>query len=116
MQGDFHPWTLLLRNVHEISVDAAENGLVSDNQDVFAPFQLHNDGLKSNDNIPVRFASKIPVVVLIFITLAEILWVLFFNLAISESVAHSRVQFIQSFPLQLLECEEACGLNCSLKR
>lgn len=45
MERHLHPGTLLLRCVEEVGIDAAENGLVRDNDDVLATLQLHDNWL-----------------------------------------------------------------------
>jgi hypothetical protein len=38
---------------------------VTDDEDVLLTFELHDDGLKSDDDVSIRFSSSVSVVVLV---------------------------------------------------
>jgi hypothetical protein len=94
VQRHFHPGTALLRYVHEVGVDAAQDGLVGDDQDVFAALKFHDDGFQADDDVAIRLAAEVAVVVLVFITGLEVGWVLLCNILVSETVADSRVELV----------------------
>lgn len=83
MEGYFHPRTLLLRDVHEVCVDTSQDGLMGDDQDVLAAFQLHYNRFESNDHVAIRLSPKVAVVVLVFVALCEVLGVLLLDLGVS---------------------------------
>lgn len=53
VQGDVEPGGFLLVFFHEVGVDAAEDCLVRDDEDVLAAFQLHDDGLEADHDVAV---------------------------------------------------------------
>ena len=57
MERNLHPRALFLWHVHEICIDTPKDGLVRDNQDIFAAFKLHDDGFEADDDVAVRFAA-----------------------------------------------------------
>ena len=101
MQWHFHPRTLLLRHVHIVGVDAPQDCLVRDNNHIFTPLQLHDDRLQSDDDIAVRFAAPVAVVVLVLVAGREILGVAFGDFLVCETVADARVEFVQGLPFEL---------------
>lgn len=120
VEWNFHPRRLLLRYIHVVSVDASQNCLMRNNDDVLASFQLHDDGLQPDDDVSVAFAPAISVIVLVIIPSLEIFRIPLFNFRISKAVADARVEFIQGFPFELGVAfgrvdEEACGLDRSLE-
>lgn len=115
VQRYLHPGRLFLRAAHEISVDAAKHGLVSDNEDVLATLQLHNDGLEADDDVAVGLATQVAVVVLVCISALEVLGVTLFNLGVGQSVTDTRVELIEGLPGELLVRQEAGSLDCSLE-
>lgn len=116
VKGHFHPRTLFLGYVHKVCVDAPEDCLMRDDQDVFAALELHDDGLQSDDDVAVRFTAQVAVVVFVFVALCKVFGVLFFDLCIREAVAYARVKFVQGFPFELLKRKEACCLDCTFQR
>lgn len=99
MQGNFHPWALLLGRVQEIGVDAAENRLVGDNDHIFAALQLHDNRFQSDDNVAVRLAAPVAIVVLVLVARGKILGVFLRDILIGEPVADTRVELVKSLPL-----------------
>lgn len=99
MQGDVHPRALGLILLHEVGVDASQDGLMSYNENVFASFQLHNYGLEANNHIAVRFTSSVAVIVFVFVTCSKVVRKSILDFLIGQSVADARVKFVQSFPL-----------------
>jgi hypothetical protein len=65
VERDVHPRALVLRGAHEVGVDTAQDGLVRDDEDVFAALELHDDGLEADDDVAVRLAAGVAVVVLV---------------------------------------------------
>lgn len=119
VQRDLHPGTLLLRDVHEVGVDAAQDGLVGDDDDVLAAFQLHDDRLQTDDDVAVGFAAAVAVVVLVFVAGGEVLRVALGDLLVGQAVADTRVELVEGLPLQLLVAgrllQVASGLDGSLE-
>ena len=89
--------------VEEIAEDAAHDGLMADDEDVFLPVQLHDDGLQPRDQVLIRFAPRIPIVILILISLGEILRKLLLNLLVGHLVTDASVDFVEGFP-RFLRC------------
>lgn len=79
-----------------------KDSLMSDDQNVFRAFQLHDDGLKSDNYIAVRLSSGVAIVVLVLVTSREICRVQSVDLLVSEAIAQPRTKFIQGLPLKLL--------------
>ena len=48
---------------------------MSKDQNILLTLKLHDDRLQSNNYITVRFASTIPVVELVFVSICEVIWV-----------------------------------------
>ena len=94
MQRHLHPRTLLLRHIHIIGVDAPQDGLVRNNDDVLAALQLHDDGLEPNDHVAVGFPAPVAVVVLVVVSRFKVFRVPVRNLLVGEAVADARVQFV----------------------
>lgn len=86
VQRYLHPRGLFLGAAHEISVDAAKHGLVSDNEYVLATLQLHNDGLEADDDVAVGLAAQVAVIVLVCISALEVLGEALFNLGVGQSI------------------------------
>jgi hypothetical protein len=82
VQRDVHPRTLLLADVLEIRVEAPDDRLVRDDEDVLGPFELHDDRLQTNDNVTVGFTTLVAVVVFVFVPCSEVLGVFFFDFRI----------------------------------
>ena len=102
VQRHLHPGGLLLGHVHVVGVDAAQHGLVGDDDDVLAALQLHDDGLEPDDHIAVALAATVPVIVFIVVARLEVLRVPISDLLVREAIAHARVQFVQCFPFELV--------------
>ena len=71
---------LFVRVVHKVGVDAAQNGLMSDDQNVALSLQLHDNGLQPKNNIAVRLSSSIAVVELVLISVCKVLGVLLLSI------------------------------------
>lgn len=91
MKWDFHPWRLIGAGIHEICIDASNNGLVGDDDDVVASFQLHNDRLQSNDYIAIRLSTPVSVIVFVLISRRKILRVRLLDFTIRHPIADTRV-------------------------
>jgi hypothetical protein len=46
-------------------------------QDIFLPFQLHNDRLQPDDYISIRLSASISIVELVFVPSYVVFWVFF---------------------------------------
>ena len=119
VKRNLHPWTLLLGSVKEVGIDATEHSLMGHNDDVLTALQFHDDWFQANDNIPVRFSSAITVVVLVFVSSCEVIRILLGNILVSEPVAKSGVEFVQSLPFKLLKAcfggKMTSSLDCTLE-
>lgn len=102
MEGNRHPWAQLLVLLHEIGIDAADDGLVADDQNILAPLQLHDDGLESDDDIAIRLAASVAVVVLVFVAGREILGEGILDFLVGHTIADTGVELVKGFPLQLV--------------
>ena len=74
---------------------------MSNDYNVLGTFNLHDNWLKANNDIAIRFTTAVAVIVLILITRFEVFWILFLNLLISQTVANARVNLVESFPFEL---------------
>ena len=116
VQRHLHPGALLLRHIHVIRIDAPQHRLVRDDDDVLAPFQLHDDGFEPDDDVAVGFPAPVAVVVLVVVARLEVFRVAVRNVLVREAVADARVQFVQGLPFELVVAlwgggEEAGGLD-----
>lgn len=102
MQRHLHPRTILLRHVHVVRVDAPQHGLMRHDDDVLTAFQFHDDRLKSDDDVTVRFSSPVAIVVFVVVSRFEVFGVLVRDLLVREAVAGAGVQFVQGFPFELV--------------
>lgn len=119
MKGNVHPGALSLVLLHEVSVDAAQNGLVSDDENVFTSLQFHNNRLKADDDVAIRLSATVAVVVLVFITSSKVLGISVLDLLVSQTVTHARVKLVKGLPLELvvvLRKEARCGDGSSKGR
>ena len=65
-----------------------------DDQDILSTFQLHDDWLQPNDNVTIGFAAEVAIVVLVFISGAEVLGVTFFDFGVGEAVTDAAVELV----------------------
>jgi hypothetical protein len=70
VQRNFHPRRLVLWDIHEVCVNTTQDSLVSNDHDVFPTLHFHDNGLKTDNDIAVRFTTLVAVVVPRNITLA----------------------------------------------
>lgn len=91
VQWHRHPRALFLGLLHEVGVDAADNGLMRDDEDIFAALEFHDDGLEANDNIAVALTASISVVVFIFVARLKVLRILVCNLLVCQAVANTSI-------------------------
>ena len=99
VQGHVHPRALRLILFHEIGIDAPQHSLMRDNENVFAAFQFHDDGLEADDHVSVRLSATVTVVVLVFIASRKVFRIPVLNLLICQTITHSRVKLIEGLPL-----------------
>lgn len=102
MQGDRNPGAVLLRLLHEVGIDASDDGLMRDDENIFAAFQFHDDGFETDDHIAVALAAAVAVVVLVLIASLEILRILVGDLLVRHTIADSSIELIERLPLQLV--------------
>ena len=101
MQRHILPRTLVLQQVHKIRIDAPQHSLMRDDDDVLAPLQLHDDGLQADDDVAIRLAAAIAVIVLVLVARGKVLGVLRGDLLVGHAVADARVQLVEGLPFQL---------------
>lgn len=94
-----YPGTLFLRLLHKVRINAADDGLMRDDEDVLAALQLHDDGLEADHHVAVAFASTVSVVVLVFVARLEVIGVKVRYLLVRHSVANASVELVESLPL-----------------
>ncbi len=86
--------------------------------DIFASFQLHDDGFQTDNDIAIAFAASVSVIVFVVVAGFEVFGVLSFDFGVGEAIADARVEFVEGFPFEFVVafggvCEEAGGLDCS---
>jgi hypothetical protein len=84
MQWHLHPGRSLGIDFHEVCVDAAQDCLVGDDEDVLGPLEFHYDWFDADDDIPVRFAASVAVVVFVVVPGLEVLGVGLFDLGVLQ--------------------------------
>ena len=102
MQRHLHPRALLLRHIHVVGINAPQHRLVRHDDDVLAPFQLHDDGFEADDDVAVGFPAPVSVIVLVVVARFEVFGVAVGDFLVREAVADARVQFVQGLPFQLV--------------
>lgn len=119
VKRDFHPRTPLLAGIQEVRIYASQDGLMRDDDDVLTALEFHDDRLKADDNVAVRLATAITIVVLVFVARLEILGVALRNVLVGETVAHAAVKLVKRFPFQLLPTrlrgQVTCRLRCAFQ-
>lgn len=68
---------------------------------IFAPLQLHNNRLESDDHVAVGLPAPVAVVVFVVVAGAEVFGVAVFDFLVGEAVADAAVEFVQGFPFEL---------------
>ena len=111
--------TLHVRQIHgvliqEISQQTSHDCLVTDDEDVLLPLQLHDDWLETRDQVLIRFSPRISVVEFVLVSLGKVFRVLLLNLFISHLIADSGVDFIESLPGFSWRVDERRSLLSSL--
>ena len=102
MQRHFHPRALFLRHIHIVGIDTSQHGLMRHDNDVFAPFQLHDDGFQPDDHVAIAFTASVSVIIFVVVAGFEVLGVLSFDFSVGEAVADARVEFVEGFPFELV--------------
>jgi hypothetical protein len=95
--------------IHKVGVQAPEDGLVSNDQDVLLSFQIHEHGFQALNYIPVRLAILVPVVVLIVIALGKIFRELFLDLFVCQRICLAGFEFVQCLPSEFFVGEVFSG-------
>jgi hypothetical protein len=75
---------------------------VGDDEDVLAALELHDDGLKTDDDVAVRLAAAVSVVVLVLVAGGEVLGEAVLDLLVRQAIADAGIELIQGLPLQLI--------------
>ena len=70
--------------------------------DVLATFELHDDGLKTDDNVSITLTSSIPIIVLVFVSGLEVFWIPVFDLLISKAITNARIELVKCFPFKFI--------------
>lgn len=102
MQRHLHPGTLLLRHIHIIRIDAPQHSLMRHDDDILTAFQLHDDGLESDDDVTIGFAAAVAVIVFVVVPRFEVFGVLVCDLLVREAVAGAGVELVEGFPFELV--------------
>lgn len=71
-----------MADIHEVREDAAHDGLVRDDEDVFGALEFHDDGLQADHDVAVRFAAAIAVVVFVGVARFEVVGVVGFDFGV----------------------------------
>lgn len=102
VQWDVHPGAGALVLLSKVGVNTSENGLVGDYENILRPLQLHDDGLQSNDHVPVRLAPTVTIVVLVLVASLEISGVNVLDFLVGHAIAHAGVKLVECLPLELV--------------
>jgi hypothetical protein len=102
VQGHLHPRTLLLGTTHEVGIDTPQDGLMRHDENILRTLQLHDDRLEPDDDVAVRFAAQVAVVVLVRVAGFEVVGVFLFDFGVGQAVADARIELVERFPGQLL--------------
>ena len=102
MQRHLHPGTLLLRHVHIIRVDAPQHRLMRHDDDILAPFELHDNRLEPDDHVSITLASSVAIVVFVVVARSEVFRVALFDFFVGEAVTDAAVEFVQRFPFEFV--------------
>ena len=118
VQRDLGPGRLVGAGIHKVRVDAADDGLVRHDDHVAAPLEFHDDRFQPDDDVTVRLAAAVSVVVFVVVASLEVFGVAILDLLVGEAVADARVDLVEGFPFQLVPAgfflEESCGLDGAL--
>lgn len=90
---------------------------MSNDENILTALQLHDDGLKTNNNITVGLSATIAVVVFIIVTGGKVLRELFLDFGVCETITDTSIKLIKSLPLKLIiGCwKETCSLVSALE-
>lgn len=72
MQGYLDVRQILMGQIVEVCVEATQDRLMSNDQDVFLSLKFHDDGFEANDDVPVRFATAVSVVEFILVAVRKV--------------------------------------------
>lgn len=94
---------------------------MSDDDDVLASLQFHDDRLKPNDHVAVTLSTSVAVIVFIVITSLEVFRVLIGNFLVGQAIADAGIKFVESFPFKFVIAlwrsrQEPRGLDGTFKR
>lgn len=102
MQGHVHPGAPRLILLHEVCVDAAQNGLMGDDEDILTALELHDDWLEADNDIAIRLAAAVSIVVLVFVAGSKILGIAVFDLLVRQTITDAGIKLVKGLPLQLV--------------
>lgn len=86
---------------------------MGDNHNILATLNFHDYRLKADNNVAVALAALVAVIVFVVIASFEIVWIALLNLLVRQSVANTRVQLIERFPLFLCVGQVLRSLYCA---
>lgn len=119
VKGNLKEGNLLQLDAEEIREDATENCLVPEQDDrLLLPFNPVDKGLKSSDDIHVRFAARISEVQFVLIPFLRNIRILLTDLIIGELLADPGVQLIEDSQLYMvngIQFQEGSRLNGPLQ-
>jgi len=101
MEGDFEVGESLEGVIHKVGVEASEDGLVSNDQDIFLSFQIHEHRFQTLNNIPIGLAILVSVVVLVVVALGKVVGELFLDLFVRQCISLAGLEFVQCLPGEL---------------
>lgn len=95
----WYPGAFFLCLLHKVGIDATNDGLVRNDENVLAALQFHDDGLEADHYIPVALTAAVAVVVLVFVASLEIFRVHVGDLLVRHAVADTSVELVERLPL-----------------
>lgn len=121
MKRYLHPRRFLLRHIHVISIDTPQYSLMSDDDDVLASLQLHDDRFKPDDDVAIALSTSVTVIIFVVVTGLEVFRVLIGNFLVRQAIAHAGIKLVESFPFKFViafwRCrQEARSLDGPFKR
>lgn len=117
VERDGEPGAVLLVLLHEVGINAADDGLVTDDEDVLTALELHDDGFEADNYIAVGLTTTVAVVVLVLVARCKVLRVAIFDLLVCKAVANPGVELVKCLPLELVIVlwEKSCSRDRSLQ-
>lgn len=93
---------------------------MSDDDNVLASLQFHDDRFESDDHIAVALSTSVAVIVFIVVTGLEVFRIPVGNFLVRQAIADAGIKLVESFPFKfvialLRSRQEPRGLDGSLK-